>query len=42
MKIDQDGYDWLYKELDITPMKEDKPLVYSLGVCANNRSKLNG
>ena len=37
MKIDTDGYDWLYKELDITPVKEDNPLVYSLGTCANNK-----
>ncbi len=36
MKIDQDGYDWLYKELNIKPIKENKPLVYSLGTCAHN------
>ena len=41
MKIDTDGYDWLYKELDITPVKEDKPLVYSLGPCANNKRNYN-
>ena len=41
MKIDTDGYDWLYKELDITPVKEDKPLVYSLGTCANNKRNYN-
>lgn len=42
VKIDTDGYDWLYKELDITPMKEEKPLVYSLGTCANNKRVYNG
>ncbi len=35
-KIDADGYDWLYDELKIEPMKENKPLVYSLGTCARN------
>ena len=35
-KIDNDGYDWLYNELKIEPLKEDKPLVYSLGTCARN------
>lgn len=35
-KIDTDGYDWLYEELKIQPVKEDKPLVYSLGTCARN------
>jgi len=35
-KIDNDGYDWLYEELKIQPVKEDKPLVYSLGTCAKN------
>lgn len=35
-KIDNDGYDWLYKELDIQPVKESKPLVYSLGTCARS------
>ena len=42
MKIDTDGYDWLYKELDITPLKEEKPLVYSLGACANSKRNANG
>ncbi len=38
-KIDEDGYDWLYKELDIKPVKKDeRPLVYSLGVCAHQRT----
>ena len=36
LKIDNDGYDWLYDELKITPVKEDRPLVYSLGTCARN------
>lgn len=35
-KIDTDGYDWLYNELKIQPVKESKPLVYSLGTCARN------
>ena len=35
-KIDSDGYDWLYNELKIQPVKEEKPLVYSLGTCARN------
>ena len=35
-KIDNDGYDWLYDELKIQPIKEEKPLVYSLGTCARN------
>ncbi len=35
-KIDNNGYDWLYKELKIQPVKEDKPLVFSLGTCARN------
>ena len=35
-KIDADGYDWLYDELKIEPLKENKPLVYSLGTCARN------
>ena len=37
MKIDQEGYDWLYDELKIQPVKENKPLVYSLGTCARNK-----
>lgn len=36
-KIDNDGYDWLYKELNIHPEVEVKPLVYSLGSCAHNK-----
>ncbi|MBR0461527.1 MAG: Fe-S cluster assembly ATPase SufC [Erysipelotrichaceae bacterium] len=41
-KIDNDGYDWLYEELKIEPLKEDRPMVYSLGVCARNTRSLNG
>ena len=37
LKIDNDGYDWLYEELKIEPIKENKPLVYSLGTCARNK-----
>lgn len=41
-KIDEEGYDWLYKELDITPVKKnDKPLVFSLGTCAVNQKKVD-
>ena len=36
-KIDTDGYDWLYDELKIQPVKESRPLVYSLGTCAAKR-----
>ena len=36
-KIDNDGYDWLYEELKIEPLKEEKPMIYSLGVCARNK-----
>jgi Fe-S cluster assembly ATP-binding protein len=35
-KIDTDGYDWLYDELKIQPVRESRPLVYSLGTCARN------
>lgn len=38
-KIDTDGYDWLYKELDIQPVKENRPLVYSLGSCARSKKE---
>ena len=37
MKIDSEGYDWLYEELKIQPVKENKPLIYSLGTCARNK-----
>lgn len=40
-KIDTDGYDWLYEELKIQPVKEEKPLVYSLGTCARNKRLFN-
>jgi len=39
LKIDNDGYDWLYEELKIQPVKEERPLVYSLGICARNPRK---
>lgn len=42
LKIDHEGYDWLYEELKVEPVKEDRPLVYSLGVCARNRRTNNG
>lgn len=41
LKIDQDGYDWLYEELKIEPIKENKPMVYSLGTCARNKRETN-
>ena len=42
LKIDKDGYDWLYDELKISPIKEEKPMVYSLGTCARNPRVKNG
>ena len=42
LKIDNDGYDWLYEELKIQPLKEEKPMIYSLCVCARNKRELNG
>ncbi len=42
LKIDKDGYDWLYDELKISPLKEEKPMVYSLGTCARNPRINNG
>lgn len=42
LKIDNDGYDWLYEELKIQPLKEERPMIYSLGVCARNKRELNG
>ena len=36
LKIDNDGYDWLYEELKIEPIKENRPMVFSLGTCARN------
>ena len=33
-KIDQDGYDWLYQELDLQPVKEEVKLTFTLGSCA--------
>ena len=41
-KIDNEGYDWLYDELKIQPVKENKPLVFSLGTCARNGKAHNG
>jgi len=41
LKIDSDGYDWLYDELKIEPIKENKPMVYSLGTCARNKRSNN-
>lgn len=42
LKIDNEGYDWLYEELKIQPVKDDKPLVFSLGTCAKNPRGVNG
>lgn len=36
-KIDTDGYDWLYQELKVKPVRNNRPLVYSLGTCAINK-----
>lgn len=34
-KIDTDGYDWIYKELDLQPVNEEKKATtFSLGTCA--------
>ncbi len=42
-KIDKDGYDWLYQELQIYPVRqESRPLVYSLGACAISQRSQNG
>lgn len=42
-KIDQEGYDWLYQELDLQPMKEEAKLTFTLGSCAASaRGKKNG
>ncbi len=40
-KIDQDGYDWLYDELRIQPIEEERPMTYSLGICARNPRTLH-
>ena len=42
LKIDHNGYDWLYQELNIKPNEETKPLIYSLGSCAKNMRGQNG
>ncbi|MBR3228349.1 MAG: Fe-S cluster assembly ATPase SufC [Erysipelotrichaceae bacterium] len=42
LKIDNDGYDWLYEELKIEPLRDEKPMRYSLGVCARNLRNVNG
>ena len=39
LKIDNDGYDWLYQELNIRPHTETKPLSFSLGTCAHNKGQ---
>lgn len=42
-KIDQEGYDWLYQELDLQPAKEEAKLTFTLGSCAASaRGKKNG
>lgn len=41
-KIDEEGYDWLYRELNINPIKKnDKPLVFSLGTCGLKQKKVD-
>ncbi|MDD5791203.1 MAG: Fe-S cluster assembly ATPase SufC [Erysipelotrichaceae bacterium] len=42
IKIDQEGYDWIYDELNIEPLVDEKPMVFSLGVCARNQRNNNG
>lgn len=36
MKIDNEGYDWIYKKHQIDPIKKEKKTPISLGVCASN------
>ncbi|MCI6272792.1 MAG: Fe-S cluster assembly ATPase SufC [Erysipelotrichaceae bacterium] len=33
-KIDTEGYDWIYKQYSIKPVKEEKKVITSLGSCA--------
>ena len=40
-KIDKEGYDWIYRDLDVMPLKEEKKTKASIGVCAV-RSALKG
>lgn len=35
-KIDTEGYDWIYKEFDINPIKPEVNTTFSLGTCAAN------
>lgn len=42
IRIDQEGYDWIYDELNIEPLVDEKPMVFSLGVCARNQRNNNG
>ena len=42
IKIDQEGYDWIYDELNIEPLVDEKPMVFSLGVCTRNQRNNNG
>ncbi|MFV0479671.1 MAG: Fe-S cluster assembly ATPase SufC [Anaerorhabdus sp.] len=40
LKIDTEGYDWIYKQFGIQPViEEEKPAVYSLGSCAVGKDK---
>ena len=43
-KIDSEGYDWIYKQLNIDPIntdKQEKRVSISLGSCAVNRGNNN-
>ena len=41
-KVDTEGYDWLYKELKLEPVLPERPMTYSLGVCARNTGARHG
>ena len=42
-KIDAEGYDWIYQQLELTPAKEQTRLVFTLGSCAASaRGRKNG
>ncbi len=37
-KVDQEGYDWVYKQFNVQPVQEEqKPAVFSLGNCAASK-----
>ncbi len=40
-KIDRDGYDWLYNELNLEKKDEERTKSYSLGTCAHSKKRLD-